>query len=186
MSSSSENKKVSPELLESPNLVKYKVDELKSVLRESKNNVSGKKADLIQRIKNSNISKEDIYKSIEITPRKTKTPSVKQVTRKKVPTKTTFESIVEAVAEEEADQMLDEIEGYIEPESCSPSTRRNTDYNFFELVFALCALDKGQKLKDKDDIKKVKFEDVNNKLIGCNEVCFGNYMKDGNKKDVER
>ena len=184
MSSSSENKKVSPELLESPNLVKYKVDELKSVLRESKNNVSGKKADLIQRIKNSNISKEDIYKSIEITPRKTKTPSVKQVTRKKVPTKTTFESIVEAVAEEEADQMLDEIEGYIEPESCSPSTRRNTDYNFFELVFALCALDADHKIKTKDDIKKVKFEDVNNKLIGCNEVCFGNYMKDGNKKDA--
>ena len=181
ISSSSENKKVSPELSESPNLVKYNVDELKSVLRESKNHVSGKKADLIQRIKNSNISKEDIYKSIERTPRKTKTPSVKRDTRKKVPTKTSLESIVDAVAEQEADQILDNIKGSIIPETCSLSTRRNTDYNFFELVFALCALDKEHKLKNKADIKNVSYKDVENKIIGCNEECFGRYMADGNK-----
>jgi len=182
--SSSENKKASLELSESPNLINYTVNELKSVLRENNNKVSGIKADLIQRIKNNNISKEDIYKLVESTHRKTKTPSVKRGTRKKVPRKTSFESIVEAVAEEEADQMLEKIQGHIEPETCSLSTRRNTDYNFFELVFALCALDKEHKLKNKADIKKVKYEDVKNKIIGCNEVCFGKYMNDGNKSDA--
>ena len=46
MSPSSENQQVSPEFLESPKLVTYKVDELKSVLRESKNTGFGKKGSI--------------------------------------------------------------------------------------------------------------------------------------------
>ena len=166
----------------SPELESYTNNELKSVLRESKKPVSGRKDILIQRIKDSNLSKQTIYESIANTPYNTsvKKKSTKQNTTKKSK-EPTLDALVEGIAEEETDQMLSEIKGSIEKESCSPSTRRNTDYNFFELVFALCALDKGQKLKDKDDIKKVKFEDVKEQLIGCNEVCFGRYMADGNK-----
>lgn len=171
-----------PQSSGSPDLKSYTNNELKSVLRESKKPVSGNKAALIKRIKDNNINKETIYESIAKTPHNTsvKKKSTKQNTTKKSK-EPTLTALVEEIAEKEADQMLDGIEGTIEQETCSPGKRRNVDYNFFELVFGICALDKDHKVKDKDDIKKVKFEDIKEQLIGCNEYCFNKYMADGNK-----
>ena len=168
----------------SPELESYTNNELKSVLRESKKPVSGNKAALIKRIKDNNINKETIYESIAKTPHNTsvKKKSTKQNTTKKSK-EPTLAALVEGIAEEEVDQMLEGIEGSIEKESCSPGKRRNTDYNFFELVFGICALDNDHKIKNKDDIKNVKFEDIKEQLIGCNQECFDRYMKDG-KKDA--
>ena len=159
----------------SPDIDHLTVNQMKSIFDENgiKYKKSGNKGQLKDVLKQNY---KDINQSTIPAPKARTTQ--KRTKKSKEPTLT---ALVEEIAEKEADQMLDGIEGTIEQETCSPGKRRNVDYNFFELVFGICALDKEHKIKNKDDIKNVKFEDIKEQLIGCNENCFNRYMKDGNK-----
>ena len=171
--------KISPDL----DLNNYKMPELKTILKDNNLKVSGSKTELVSRIKSNNIKNETIYESIAKTPHNT---TKKLSTIKKETGTNTLTNLMDSIAEEETEQMLESIQETVKEkpvgnETCVPSTRQNTDFNFFELVFALCVLDKDSTLKSKEDIFKIKFGDVNDKLIGCDETCFDRYMKDGTK-----
>lgn len=157
-----------------PDIDHLTVKDMKSIFDENKIKYkkSGNKGELQNTLKRNY---KDINQSTIPAPNaRTK----KRTEKSKEPTLT---ALVEKIAEEETKQMLEEIEGTIEEETCSPTTRRNTDYNFFELVFGICALDKDRKVKNKHDINEVNFEDINERLIGCNNDCFEKYKKDGKK-----
>lgn len=55
-------------------------------------------------------------------------------------------------------------------------SRKNVEYNAFELIFALfCCNDN---IKNKDDVMNANFEDYNDVLKGCTELQFQKYKED--------
>ena len=55
-------------------------------------------------------------------------------------------------------------------------SRKDVDYNAFELVFALCLCDSA--LTTKDDILKTEYEQFSEKLKGCSKIAFDKYKED--------
>lgn len=55
-------------------------------------------------------------------------------------------------------------------------SRKNVDYNSYELIFALYCCN--EKIKNKDDVMNANFEEYNNVLMGCTELQFKKYKED--------
>lgn len=132
---------------------RYKVSELKTILRDNGLSISGNKGNLVNRLENSKISPSKMDESISKF-----SPKTVQNTKKR--------------KREDVNNTIT-----IEEEPSSSCSRKSTDNNAYELAYALAFIyenDKAQKLKEKT-YNEVKNQDIS---IEISEHEFDNYMKD--------
>jgi len=77
------------------------------------------------------------------------------------------------------DKKCEPISVKIESDDDPPTkkcSRKDVEYNAFELVFALCLCDSN--LKTKNDILQAEYEQFSEKLKGCSRIAFNKYKDD--------
>ena len=139
---------------------RYKVSELKTILKDNGLAISGTKGNLVNRLETSNISPSKMDESISKF-----SPKTARSTKKRK-----IDQVDATVAIEE-----DQTPG---SSSCG---RKSTDNNAYELAFALAFVYQNE---NAEEIKKKTYADATTQEIGIeiSENEFNNYMKDLNTR----